>query len=602
MIRRGILIKNKIIDFIQKYFLYSFKSTINTLYLPIVIICIFITGLVSSRLATAQIEENAYKNITDTIFQTKNYLDYTLSDVFSQLVSLSYDSRVMGLLAKEREEIVPEDYIPLHKNLQIIYSRYNTILESVLIDLNEGDFLLYNSEYNSNPHIDYEEYFTNYDESSENFYWLNIHRNRVFNQEGNVLSTYKLLTLNNASAKGIILFNLREDFFEGILNRSLIGENGYLTLISPDGNYESKELGSQYQLNKDTLHKLQNTASENGRFTYENEINKKMIVVYDTIKTNNWKIAAVVPEEELLSKINYIKHFTIALMVIMIVLVVILTNIVIKLISKPFDRLAKQMGTVNENHLVLEEEMSGPKEMKVLHNGFTDLMDRIHLLMDQIRLEQEEKRRLEFAIMQSQINPHFLYNTLYSIKGLCDMGLTKDASQMITALSNFFRIGISKGSEVISIEEEIEHIQNYLYIQEMRYGDDFSYEIDVMPDILSYPIVKLSLQPLIENAIYHGVKQKRGQGKILIKGYADGDVIHLQVADNGNGISKEKLQVILNELASMYEEKNHIIGIGLKSVNERIKIQFGREYGLTIASEEGVGTTSSISIPKQQGG
>lgn len=600
--RRGILIKSKIIDFIQKYFLYSFKSTINTLYLPIVIICIFITGLVSSRLATAQIEENAYKNITDTIFQTKNYLDYTLSDVFSQLVSLSYDSRVMGLLAKEREEIVPEDYIPLHKNLQIIYSRYNTILESVLIDLNEGDFLLYNSEYNSNQHIDYEEYFTNYDESSENFYWLNIHRNRVFNQEGNVLSTYKLLTLNNASAKGIILFNLREDFFEGILNRSLIGENGYLTLISPDGNYESKELGSQYQLNKDTLHKLQNTASENGRFTYENEINKKMIVVYDTIKTNNWKIAAVVPEEELLSKINYIKHFTIALMVIMIVLVVILTNIVIKLISKPFDRLAKQMGTVNENHLVLEEEMSGPKEMKVLHNGFTDLMDRIHLLMDQIRLEQEEKRRLEFAIMQSQINPHFLYNTLYSIKGLCDMGLTKDASQMITALSNFFRIGISKGSEVISIEEEIEHIQNYLYIQEMRYGDDFSYEIDVMPDILSYPIVKLSLQPLIENAIYHGVKQKRGQGKILIKGYVDGDVIHLQVADNGNGISKEKLQVILNELASMYEEKNHIIGIGLKSVNERIKIQFGREYGLTIASEEGVGTTSSISIPKQQGG
>lgn len=202
MIRRGILIKSKIIDFIQKYFLYSFKSTINTLYLPIVIICIFITGLVSSRLATAQIEENAYKNITDTIFQTKNYLDYTLSDVFSQLVSLSYDSRVMGLLAKEREEIVPEDYIPLHKNLQIIYSRYNTILESVLIDLNEGDFLLYNSEYNSNPHIDYEQYFTNYDESSENFYWLNIHRNRVFNQEGNVLSTYKLLTLNNASAKG----------------------------------------------------------------------------------------------------------------------------------------------------------------------------------------------------------------------------------------------------------------------------------------------------------------------------------------------------------------------------------------------------------------
>lgn len=596
------LIKNKIKYFIQKYFLYSFKSTINTLYLPIVIICIFTTGLVSARLATAQIEENAYKNITDTIFQTKNYLDYTLSDVFSQLVSLSYDSRITGLLVKEKEEIVPEDYIPLHKNLQIIYSRYNTILESVLIDLNEGDFLLYNSEYNSNPHIEYEEYFMNYDKSSENFYWRNIHENEIFSQEGNILSTYKLLTLDNTSAKGLILFNLREDFFEGILNRSLIGENGYLTLISPDGKYESKELDNQYRLDKDTLRKLQNTASESGQFTYGNDINKKMIVVYDTIRTNNWKIAAVVPEEELLSKISYIKHFTIALMVIMIILVVILTNIVIKLISKPFDQLANQMGRVRENHLVLEEVISGPKEMKVLHNGFTDLMERIHLLMDQIRLEQEEKRRLEFAVMQSQINPHFLYNTLYSIKGLCDMGLTKDASQMITALSNFFRIGISKGSDVISIEEEIEHIRNYLYIQEMRYGDDFSYEIDVAPGILPYPIVKLSLQPLIENAIYHGVKQKRGQGHILIKGYEAGDVIHLHVTDNGNGIKKERLQIIMNELASMYEEKNQIIGIGLKSVNERIKIQFGKEYGLTIVSEEGVGTTISISIPKQQGG
>lgn len=594
--------KSIVQHFIRKYVLNSFKSTINTLYLPIVIICIFITGLVASRLATAQIEENAYKNITDTIFQTKNYLDYTLSDVFSQLVSLSYDSRLMGLLAKEQDEITPEDYIPLHKNLQIIYSRYNTILESVLIDLNEGDFSLHNSEYNSKPDIQYEDYFRNFEEGSENFYWRNIHEEPIFKGGTNVLSAYKLLTFDNTSAQGIVLFNLREDFFEGILSRSLIGDNGYLTLISPDGIFESKVLDSRYKLNKDTLSKLQNTEREQGRFTFENENNKKMIVVYDTIKTNNWKIAAIVPEEELLSKVNYIKHFTIALMVIMIVLVVVLTNIVIKLISKPFEKLARQMARVDENYVVLEEEMSGPEEMKVLHNGFTDLMDRIHHLMDQIRLEQEEKRRLEFAIMQSQINPHFLYNTLYSIKGLCDMGLTKDASQMITALSNFFRIGISKGSEVITIQEEMEHIRNYLYIQEMRYGDDFSYTIDVDPEILSYPIVKLSLQPLIENAIYHGVKQKRGQGVITIKGYVVDEMIRLDVSDNGNGMNKENLQVILDELASPYQEKNQVIGIGLKSVNERIKIHFGREYGLVIASEKGEGTTISITIPKQQGG
>lgn len=590
----------KIKKFIQKYFLYSFQSTINTLYVPIIIVCIFITGLVSTRLATTQIEENAYKNLNDTIYQTKTYLDYTLSDVFSQLVSLSYDPRIMGLLAKEKAEIVPGDYIPLDTNLKIMYSRYNSILESVIVDLNEGDFLLYYSEYSKRPAIPYTDYFSNYSEVKGNFYWRNIHRDSIFNTNERIMSIYKLIRMDNSNRQGIVLFNLRADFFEGILNRSLNGENGYLTLISPDGNYESKEISSEYKLDSDALQQLRKMDNESGQFMYENELKNKMIVVYDTIKLNDWKIAAVVPEVELLNKVNYIKHFTIALIVIMIVTVVLLTNIVIRFISKPFARLAKQMGRVNENYFVLENEMSGPEEMKILHNGFTELVDRIHVLMDQIRLEQEEKRQLELAIMQAQINPHFLYNTLYSIKGLCDLGLTQDASKMITALSNFFRIGISKGNEVISIQEEMDHILNYLYIQEMRYGDDFSYEIDLAPTILPYKIVKLSLQPLIENAIYHGVKQKRGRGKIIIRGYVDSETIHIEVSDNGKGIKKEKLEAILIELEAAYQEKTNLIGIGLKSVNERIKILFGKEYGLMILSEDGVGTTISITIPKHQ--
>ncbi|MEH7254075.1 sensor histidine kinase [Neobacillus niacini] len=221
--------------------------------------------------------------------------------------------------------------------------------------------------------------------------------------------------------------------------------------------------------------------------------------------------------------------------------------------------------------------------------------------MDQIQLEQEEKRQLEFAIMHAQINPHFLYNTMYSIKGLCDMGLNKDASQMISALTSFFRIGISKGREIISIHDEMEHIQHYLFIQEMRYGDDFSYEIEMDKEILTYNIIKLSLQPLIENAIYHGVKQKRGQGKITIRGYQVEDTIHLEVGDNGNGIQPQKLKDILLEMEASYQEKKKYLGIGLQSVNERIKIHFGNEYGLTIASEPGNGTVVSITIPKTKG-
>ncbi|QCJ45361.1 sensor histidine kinase [Bacillus sp. S3] len=583
----------------RKHFFNSFKSTINTLYLPIIIIAIFVTGWVSTMLATAQIEENAYKNVNDTIFQTKNYLDNMLSDVFQQLVSLSNDPRILSLMDKRESEIQPSSYVEIDNNLKLIYSRYDVILSSVLVDLNQKEFLLYHSGYNSNPSVNYDQFFSTFSGSREGFYWRNIHQDRVFNQKDRVLSVFRLIHRNES--RGIVLFNLRAEFFEQVLNKSLIGENGYLALVSPDGKYESKNVKEEYKLDKSTLVSLQRLKKRSGQFSYKSSSGEEMIVLYDTLEANNWKIAAVIPQDVMLKKVNYIKGFTVFLMVFVIVAVIYLTNIVGRYISKPFERLADQMGKIDKEHLELNVEMSGPKEMQILHTGFKELIIRIQTLMEQIQLEQEEKRQLEFAIMHAQINPHFLYNTLYSIKGLCDMGLNKDASQMITALSSFFRIGISKGKEIISIQEEIEHIQHYLFIQEMRYGDDFTYEIDVDPEILSYNIIKLSLQPLIENAIYHGVKQKRGQGKITIKGYQAEDAIHLEVADNGNGIEPHRLQDILAEIAASYQDKKRFIGIGLKSVNERIEIHFGKEYGLTIASEPGKGTVASITIPKTEG-
>jgi two-component system, sensor histidine kinase YesM len=590
----------KIKSFIRKHFFYSFKSTINSLYLPIIIFFILTTGWISSLLATVQIEENAYKNVNDTIFQTKNYLDNMLADVFQQLVSLSNDPRILSLVDKEVSEIKPESYVEIDNNLKLIYSRYNVILESVLVNHKQNGFLLYHSSYNSNPSINYEEYLSKYNGNKEGFYWRNIHEDQVFNEDNKVMSIFRLID-KNRSSKGIVLFNLRAEFFEQVLNKSLIGENGYLTLISPDGIYESKKVKKKYKLDKPTLNSIQSLKDDDGKFTYENVEGEDMIVIYDTLSSNNWKIAAVIPQNEILNKVNYIKGFTILLVVLMILSAVILTNIVGKYISDPFKKMAKQMGMINKKNLDLDFEMSGPEEMKILHTGFKELIVRINNLMDQIRLEQEEKRQLEFAIMHAQINPHFLYNTMYSIKGLCDMGLNKDASQMISALASFFRIGISKGRDIISIHDEMEHIQHYLFIQEMRYGDDFSYEIEIDKEIISYNIIKLSLQPLIENAIYHGVKQKRGQGKITIRGYQVKDIIHLEVEDNGNGIEPQKLKDILLEIETSNQEKKKYIGIGLQSVNERIKIHFGNQYGLTIASEPGNGTVVSIKIPKTKG-
>ncbi|OLS41075.1 signal transduction protein [Bacillus sp. MRMR6] len=585
----------------RKYFLFSIKSTINTLYLPIIIIFIFIIGWGSAKIATDQIEENAYKNVNDTVFQTKNYLEYMLFDVFQQLVALARDPKVLSLMVTEDSEIKPQSYIEIDKNLQNIYSRKSVILDSVLIDLNQSDFLLYRSYYEPKPILAYEDYFSKFEGSKEGYYWENIHHDRFFNSNEKVMSVFQLIESDSPARKGIILFNLKTSFFEQVLSKSLIGENGYLALVSPDGVFRSKQVLEKYKADEQTLQSFQNLEQEKGQFSFTSKEGEKMIAIYDTIDVNNWKLAAIFPEAEILNNVNYIKHFTLVLIVLLVLSAIFLTNIVGKYISKPFKQMAQQMDKINDKNLELNYELSGPDEMKVLHNGFNELIFRINALMDQILLEQEEKRQLEFAIMHAQINPHFLYNTLYSIKGLCDMGLNKDASQMVSELSSFFRIGISKGKEILTIKEEIEHIQHYLYIQEMRYGDDFSYELDVDIEILSYNIIKLSLQPLIENAIYHGVKQRRGRGKICVRGYQAKDTIHFEVADNGHGIEIEKLKDIVTDLETSFKEKKKFIGVGLKSVNERIKIHFGLEYGLTITSEPDKGTVVSIIIPKTRG-
>ncbi|MFF2449207.1 sensor histidine kinase [Neobacillus sp. NPDC058068] len=596
------MLRQQIKKWIKKYFLFSLKSTIISLFLPVIIIFIAIMGWVSYMLAAAQLEENAYKNIDDTVFQTKAYLENRLSDVFEQLVTFSNNPRTLSIINSESTEISPTDYIDMSNLLKTIHLNNTTVIDSIFVDMHHGTFSLYRSDYSLKINeFPYSQYNNHYHGNREGFYWHNVHTDDIFQSNTKVASVFKLIGNNQSKANGVLLFNLRNDFFEKVLNKSLIGEQGYITLISPDGYMNSKNVTQEYSLDAENVTYLRDLEEESGKYQYQNMDGKKMMVVYDTIGINKWKVAAIFPVDEMLKKANYIKFVTIVVIITLTGIAILLANFLARYISNPVSSLVNQTKLISENHLEMKYDHRGPREIQFLNIAIEDLMVRVNELLNQIRLEQEEKRQLEFAILHAQINPHFLYNTLYSIKGLCDMGLNKDASSMVTALSNFFRISISQGQEIITINEEITHIKNYLYIQEMRYGDDFSYEIDIAETISSYKIIKLTLQPLIENAIYHGVKQTRGKGKITIKGYELGENICLEVIDNGSGMSHEKLQAVRKEL---YEKRSGQpkIGIGLRSVHERLQMHFGEQYGLDLESQENVGTKALVVIPKLKGG
>lgn len=235
------------------------------------------------------------------------------------------------------------------------------------------------------------------------------------------------------------------------------------------------------------------------------------------------------------------------------------------------------------------------RELQVLSDSFSQMADRIRQLMERVRREETELRKTELRALQAQINPHFLYNTLDSIQWMCEAGNTEDAAKMVGALARLFRISISRGHELIPIRDEIRHAESYLLIQSYRYRNQFTYVFEVDPELEGYLCNKITIQPLIENAIYHGIDRMVDEGEIRITVRtapdAENDIL-ITVADNGVGMTREQCGNILRK------DRSDSGGIGVKNVNDRLRIYFGEKYGLSIESEPDVGTTVTVRMPK----
>lgn len=219
------------------------------------------------------------------------------------------------------------------------------------------------------------------------------------------------------------------------------------------------------------------------------------------------------------------------------------------------------------------------------------------MLMEDIVAEHESKRKSEFDTLQSQINPHFLYNTLDIIVWMIENEQKQEAVKIVTALARFFRISLSKGKSIITVRDELEHVRNYLMIQQMRFKNKFVYEIDAEEEVLDLVSLKLMLQPLVENAIYHGMEFMDGDGEICVKVYREAEDLWFRISDNGLGMTQEQVKSLLGEKKHVSSRRGS--GIGVKNVNERIRLYFGADYGLTIQSEPDEGTIISIRLPAQ---
>lgn len=271
-----------------------------------------------------------------------------------------------------------------------------------------------------------------------------------------------------------------------------------------------------------------------------------------------------------------------------------------KKITKPIEELCAYTMEIASGSLKVSAPKSNIEEIQTLSDQYDHMVIRIGELIDHVRQEQELKRKTELKLLQAQINPHFLYNTLDTIVWLAEGKRHQDVVDMITALSSFLRMGLNNGRDFITIRGEAEHVNSYLQIQHFRYEDILDYEIDFEEGIMDFSVMKLTLQPIVENALYHGIKNCRKKGFLKISGWQEEKDIFLRVEDNGIGMKPEallKMQKLVNRGGEDVDLRE---GFGIANVAERIRLNFGADYGISVESEYGVGTSVTVRIPAVQ--
>lgn len=314
-----------------------------------------------------------------------------------------------------------------------------------------------------------------------------------------------------------------------------------------------------------------------------------------TLPGSNWRVVGVSYTDDLVSSAARTTRLVFLMAAaVCIVMAMAISALFSRVLTRPVRSLAEAMHNFEENpeNFRYQPDKRNVYELRMLSGSFSHMVRIVQELMERVRREEITLRKTELKALQAQINPHFLYNTLDSIQWMCEQGKSAEAVEMVGALAKLFRISISRGKELIPVSEELKHARSYLIIQKCRYKSQFDYEFRVDESVADCLCNKITLQPLVENAIYHGLDRMVDEGRIVITAMPDGGDVVLSVSDNGVGMTSAQCESILKK------DRTDSTGIGIKNVNDRVKIYFGDSYGVTIDSEPDVGTTITVRFPQ----
>lgn len=447
-----------------------------------------------------------------------------------------------------------------------------------------------------------EEWFGATLERTDNLHFTTPHVQYIFDNNENqyrwviTLTRAVEITHGTSADQGILLVDIRYSSLQQILEDIKLGNQGYLYMISSGGELIYHPKMQLIETGQTSENIAVAAGYRDGSHTEEYDGEKRNITV-KSVGYTGWKLLSVTPEKGLpLSDLKM--HLFVLFVAASFLLVLVLINAFISSrITNPIQELEKSVNAIEAGELDTKVYQGGSYEIQHLGRSIGDMAKRIQALMHDIVAEHESKRRSEFDTLQSQINPHFLYNTLDIIVWMIENEQKQEAVRVVTALARFFRISLSKGRSIIPVRDELEHVRNYLMIQQMRFKNKFIYNIEAEEEVMELSSLKLILQPLVENAIYHGMEFMDGDGEVHVRVYREGDVLWFQVSDNGLGMTREQVDGLFSEGHHVSSRRGS--GIGVKNVNERIRLYFGGEYGLAVESEPDEGTTIRIRFPAE---
>ncbi|MGN0264308.1 MAG: cache domain-containing protein [Oliverpabstia sp.] len=576
---------------------HSIQNTIFVLTASLVLFAVITVTVISLNYTRSSIFENTVTYNRQLIGQVNADIDSYISYMENISSMLAENLDVKKYLFGEGEE-ADEAGVQLLSQFSTVLSSREDIYNLGILQKN-GKALLNEGKSRLNTYVDMEkqEWYRRAVENRDSFYLSSAHVQHMIQGERPWVITLSRYIPDPMNKEGGVLFvDLNYSAIRKLCDDSSVGKKGYIFILDEDGNivYHPQQQQLYNELQTEYIDEVMNCQTD---VLNMGDGDSARLYTISRSDTTGWTVVSCSYISELLKKSGEAQIIYMLMAVVLVAIALLISSFMAKSITQPILKLQSSMALIQKGDFRAGNvEVESRNEIGSLTETFNVMTLRIQELMEQNINEQKAKRKSEMKALQSQINPHFLYNTLDSIIWMAESGKNEEVVLMTASLARLLRQNISNEEEEISIFEEVEYCRNYLTIQKMRYKDKLEFRIDVAPEITSCQIIKLVLQPLIENAIYHGLKYKESKGLLELIGYAAGEDIIFEIRDNGVGMDEETLNHIFERHTVNYRSN----GVGVYNVERRIKLTYGQEYGITYKSRSGEGTVARVCIPKER--